>query len=101
MTFFDYLRRRAYESIMSGVSDAMQSLDGSGSPPPPAATESVEPTSSLPPTARVTQPPVSLPAEGVLQIDAETYLSALSPEERKTLPPPRRRGRPHDPKDKS
>lgn len=73
LTFFDYLRRRSYESIVAGVHEALESLERD---------EHAEATST----------------EKSPQLSARApIVSTTEPKHREpddTTPPPRRRGRP-------
>ncbi len=88
LTIFEYLRKRASDSVLAGVQDAIEFLNGK-----PAA---------------AARPAADAPAKGVEQrkeesapqsspFDAQNYLAGPGPANdaaAENLPPPRRRGRP-------
>lgn len=91
LTIFEYLRKRAQDSVLAGVQDAVEFLDGksvlAGNKPEPAA------------RAIPAQPATNVSSEhpGAAPFDAQKYLAGPGPAKDaadETLPPPRRRGRP-------
>jgi hypothetical protein len=85
LTIFEYLRKRARESVMAGVQDAVEYLDGKSTDV--ASTASPEKTATTISTATPEPQP----------FDAQKYLAIPGPTNGATtpaLPPPRRRGRP-------
>ncbi len=84
LTFFDYLRRRAFESIVAGVHDALGSLENEALPSDLAvATDAFGKNKSR----------NSGPNASDADKSAEPRLEASSGSS-ESLPPPRRRGRP-------
>ena len=85
LTIFEYLRKRARESVLSGVQDAVEYLDGkSGS--------SLRTVVDHSPTVNSGTTPPAAP-----RFDAQNFLAGPSSEQNgqpEALPPPRRRGRP-------
>lgn len=85
LTIFEYLRKLARESVLSGVQDAVEYLGGKSSSDSPNVVDRF-PTSdseAAPPTAQ--------------RFDARNYLAGHGPAQNDQaggLPPPRRRGRP-------
>jgi len=82
MTFFEYLRRRAFESIVAGVHEALETLDSEALPQ--AFTDSLRD----PPLPR------SRKLESNKQKPANSTATGTSTGEHGDLPAPRRRGRP-------
>ena len=84
LTFFEYLRQRAFESVVNGVQDALDSLEN-------------EPYSSQL-SATANQPnrraPANLPGQVTENEDAGEKQFSLVSTQSDALPPPRRRGRP-------
>ena len=92
LTFFEYLRQRAYQSILAGAQEALHNLDGNGAQMPPAPSQQQEtaPLKEL----KGPQAASSLPSLDPQEFDPDAYLnhpSGLAPHQ---IPPPRRRGRP-------
>ena len=85
LTIFEYLRKRARESVLSGVQDAVEYLDGkSGS--------SQQTVVEHGPTATSDATPPAVP-----RFNPQNYLAGPGPGQNgqpEALPPPRRRGRP-------
>lgn len=87
MTFFEYLRRRAFESIVAGVHEALETLDSEALPQ--EFTDSLRDSPLPPPRKR----------DGKQSLPAISAPATKSTGEEEELPAPRRRGRP--PKKKS
>lgn len=90
LTFFDYLRQRAYESIVAGVEDALGSLESE------SYTTQLNQAVSEP---HITETPnlEPQPATPREQKSDEGQLAAPAAESTE-LPRPRRRGRPRKPR---
>jgi len=83
-TIFEYLRKRARESVLSGVQEAVEYLDGKSS----AAAR----TGPTPPPTTGNTPPAETPL-----FNPQNYLAGPAAPQNgqpEALPPPRRRGRP-------
>lgn len=85
LTIFEYLRKLARESVLSGVQDAVEYLGGKSSSDSPNVVDRSTTTDSeaAPPSAQ--------------QSSAGNYLAGHGPAQNDQpdgLPPPRRRGRP-------
>ena len=84
LTFFDYLRRRAFESIVAGVHDALSSLENEEIPSDLAvATNALEKNKSRNSESNASD------ADKLAKPPLEA-----SQKSSESLPPPRRRGRP-------
>lgn len=80
LTFFDYLRQRAFESIMAGAHEALELLEQKGS-----VDEAKANTARSPPVGRAETAPMDhASGNGLLEKDHDP------------LPAPRRRGRPRE-----
>lgn len=77
LTFFDYLRQRAYESVLTGAQEALDLLERQESHSEPKPTKS------------------SLPAPDATNESPQTEVANTSAADDDLLPPPRRRGRPN------
>ena len=85
LTIFEYLRKLARESVLSGVQDAVEYLGGKAGSSPRTAEEHSPPTTS-------DSPPPAAP-----RFNAQNYLAGPKSDQNShpdDLPPPRRRGRP-------
>ncbi|MCA9039997.1 MAG: hypothetical protein KDA65_06615 [Planctomycetaceae bacterium] len=82
LTFFDYLRQRAYESILTGAQEALEFLERK------KIQESAEQVQLAFPFKRTSSSPKSSSTS-----DTSPAQESPAPEQEK-LPPPRRRGRP-------
>lgn len=80
LTFFDYLRQRAFESVLAGAQEALDVLEKQQD----RGKRSAEP--------KLSGPSEESPAEGSTK--ARKPASGPSTEGDDPLPPPRRRGRP-------
>ena len=88
LTFFDYLRQRAFESIMAGAQEALELLER-------------ESSHSRPETPATRRTPAALaPPESPAEMNTNNHSSAnrLLGEDDDPLPAPRRRGRPNQKK---
>jgi hypothetical protein len=86
LTFFDYLRQRAFESVLAGAQEALELLESQKNRGKPPKHESNLPDLRLIAQAGpVAQPPENNRHEGVHSRDDDEL-----------LPPPRRRGRPDE-----
>jgi hypothetical protein len=84
LTFFDYLRQRAFESILAGAQEALEHLENEHTSDRTDGHASRRPSAALAP-----------PEDGAqrkAQNNAPRNISV--PEDDDPLPPPRRRGRP-------
>lgn len=77
LTFFDYLRQRAYESVLTGAQEALELLERQESHSAPKSTKS------------------SLPAPDATNEPPRTKAGNTSADDDDLLPPPRLRGRPN------
>ena len=86
LTFFDYLRQRAFESVLAGAQEALELLECQKN-----RNGSKTQESKLPTPARASQagPPAKHAEDKSLQEDPAV-------EDDKPLPAPRRRGRPDE-----
>lgn len=84
LTFFDYLRQRAFESVLAGAQEALELLESQKNRTAPPKHESSLPAPRLGSQAGPSseQPKTNAPQQN------------SSPEEDDPLPAPRRRGRP-------
>lgn len=85
LTIFEYLRKRARESVLAGVQEAVEYLDGKSNSAPRTVADHSKPTNAD------TTPPAAPP------FNAQNYLAGPGPflnGQPEALPPPRRRGRP-------
>ncbi len=84
LTFFDYLRPRAFESVLSGAQEALEVLENSP--------DRNEPSSGKP---RGQESTLGFqPTKPDKQADSSTKSEGPASDSEDPLPPPRRRGRP-------
>lgn len=97
LTIFEYLRKRAFESVVAGVQDAVQAIE----PNPPKGSSSPSST-ELKSTSSENSPLRISDVEPVAaEFDPQKFLSGPvsnsvphAGPDTPTVPPPRRRGRP-------
>lgn len=90
LTIFEYLRKRAQDSVLAGVQDAIAQLDGKSGL---AGKLETAPRAAQQHPATTISTENSAPAP----VDPQKYLAGPGPESEAAdgaLPPPRRRGRP-------
>jgi hypothetical protein len=86
LTFFDYLRQRAFESVLAGAQEALELLECQKSRNEPEAEESRLPTPAL----------ASQAGPSAKQAENQSLQENPPVEDDQPLPVPRRRGRPDE-----
>ena len=84
LTFFDYLRQRAFESVLSGAQEALEVLENSPNRNEPTSGKSKGKGSTL----------GFQPAKPDIKADNSNKSDGSPSDSEDPLPPPRRRGRP-------
>ena len=83
LTFFDYLRQRAYESVLAGAQEALEFLESQKNRREPKS----EPKLPAPRLESGAEPPAN-------QVENSPAQKNVPEDEDDLLPPPRRRGKP-------
>ena len=92
LTFFEYLRQRAYESVLCGAQEALESLERQGAFAKPPAAIASRPQANR--QAALSQTPHEL-AEGSPNTNTVEAHAPATRDEGETLPAPRLRSRPN------